>query len=265
MYIIIAIQSSFSKKGMFMKIISITLLVFILFLISSTSFAEDIKSDENIEDEYYDFEEYDVEEDFKEISDPIEPWNRLVFSFNDTFYEYSFKPAAKVYKFVVNEDVRISVRNFFYNLAMPVRFVNDVLQLKIKEAGVELARFGVNSTLGILGVFDVAEKKLDLKKHDEDLGQTLGSIGLGDGFYIVWPFLGPSSLRDTVGLVGDAFLTPINHISDDEMVYALNAYKCTNNVSLRMDDYDDLKESAIDPYTAFKDAYFQYRQAQIKK
>jgi phospholipid-binding lipoprotein MlaA len=148
---------------------------------------------------------------------------------------------------------------------MPVRLVNDVLQFKIKEAGIELVRFGVNSTLGIVGLFDVAEKQLDLKKHNEDFGQTLGSLGLGNGFYIVWPFLGPSSLRDTVGLAGDIYLTPINHLSNDKDVLALNAYKYLNNGSLRIEDYDDLMESAIDPYTAFKDVYFQYRQKQIKK
>ena len=251
-----------------MKTISITLTILLLFLLPVASFADDPGPDGMIEDEYDeydDFEEYDADEDFEEISDPIEPWNRLVFKFNDKFYEYAFKPVARSYNTVIPEKGRISVRNFFYNLAMPVRFVNDVLQFKVKEAGVELARFGVNSTLGIAGLFDVAEKELGLNKHDEDLGQTLGSLGLGDGFYIVWPFLGPSSLRDTAGLVGDTFLTPVNHISDDEPVYALNAYKYLNNGSLRIDDIDALNDSAIDPYTAFKDAYFQYRQEQIKK
>ncbi|GBE41371.1 putative phospholipid-binding lipoprotein MlaA precursor [bacterium BMS3Bbin09] len=258
-----------------MKIISI-ILISILFLLPDLSIAKDLQPDKAVEDgisdeyaaeddEFYNFEEYEVEKNFREINDPIEPWNRLVFKFNDTFYTYAFKPAAKTYNAVVPEKARISVRNFFYNLAMPVRFVNDILQFRIKDAGIELTRFGVNSTLGIVGLFDVAEKKLDLKKHDEDLGQTLGSLGLGNGFYIVWPFLGPSSLRDTTGLVGDTFLAPINNISDDESVYTLNAYKYLNNGALRMEDYDDLKESAIDPYTAFKDAYFQYRQEQIKK
>jgi phospholipid-binding lipoprotein MlaA len=258
------------------RILSIILTAFILFLLPALSFAEDLQPEKAVEngvsdeyaaedDEFDDYLKYEEDEDFEEINDPIEPWNRLVFKFNDKFYELLFKPAAKTYNAVVPEKGRISVRNFFYNLAMPVRFVNDILQFKIKEAGVELARFGVNSTLGIVGLFDVAEKQLDLKKHDEDLGQTLGFLGLGDGFYIVWPFLGPSSLRDTAGLAGDTFLTPINHVSDDEAVYALNAYKYLNNGSLRIEDYDDLKESAIDPYTAFKDAYFQYRREQIKK
>ena len=248
-----------------MKTISI-ILISILFLLPALSFAEDLWPDKAVEDRIAD--EYDTDDefyDFKEINDPIEPWNRLVFTFNDKFYVLVFKPVAKTYNAVVHEKARISVRNFFYNLAMPVRFVNDVLQFRIKDAGVELARFGINSTLGIVGLFDVAEKNLALKKHDEDLGQTLGALGIGDGFYIVWPFLGPSSLRDTAGLAGDAFLTPITHISDNESVYALNGDKYLNDGSLRMDDYDDLKESALDPYTAFKDAYFQHRQKQIKK
>ena len=251
------------------------ILITILFSVPTISFAESPETNTTIadsfldeyleDDEFDDFEEYETEEAFEEINDPIEPWNRLVFKFNDKFYMLVFKPVANTYTAVVPEKGRTSVRNFFYNLAMPVRLVNDILQFKIKEAGIELARFGINSTLGIVGLFDVAEKQLDLKKHDEDFGQTLGSIGLGNGFYIVWPFLGPSSLRDTAGLAGDTFLSPINQVSDDESVYALNAYKYLNNGSLRIKDYDDLKESAIDPYTAFKDAYFQYRQEQIKK
>ena len=247
-----------------------------LFLLPTHTFAEDLQPDVAVEDnspaeqeleddEFYDYEEYEAVEVFEEINDPIEPWNRLVFKFNEKFYDYAFKPVAKTYSFVMPEGARISVRNFFYNLAMPVRFVNDILQFKMNDAGTELLRFSVNSTAGIVGLFDVAENKLGLKKHDEDLGQTLGSYGLGDGLYIVWPLLGPSSLRDTVGLVGDSFLTPINYISDDEARYAVYAYQYLNNGSLRIDDYDDLMESAIDPYTSFKDVYFQYRQEQIKK
>ena len=254
-----------------MKIISI-IFISMLLLLPTCSFAEDpqpdIANEENSsvdDDEFYDFEEYEAVADFEEINDPIEPWNRLVFKFNEKFYDYAFKPVAKTYNFILPEGARISVRNFFYNLTMPVRFVNDTLQFKMKDAGVELTRFGMNSTLGIAGLFDVAEKNHGIKKHDEDLGQTLGSFGLGDGFYIVWPFLGPSSLRDTIGLVGDSFLTPINYISDDEARYALYAIQYLNNGALRLDDYDDLKESAIDPYTSFKDVYFQYRQEQIKK
>jgi phospholipid-binding lipoprotein MlaA len=240
-----------------------------LFLLPSLSFAEDPQTDIAFADDipYDEFDDYmeDTDEEFEEIYDPIEPWNRLVFSFNDTFYEYAFKPVAKTYNAVLLEDVRISVRNFFDNIGMPVRFVNNLLQFKVKEAGTELARFGVNSTLGIFGLFDVADKKLDLKKHDEDFGQTLGTLGLGDGFYIVWPFLGPSSLRDTAGLAGDSFLDPINQISDDESLFAVHAYKHLNNGSLKIEYYDDLKEAAIDPYTAFKDAYYQYRDKQVKK
>ena len=251
-----------------MKILSIILTAFILFLIPALSPAEDLQQDMTVEDEYNgydDFEEYEIDEDYEEINDPIEPWNRLVFKFNDKFYVYIFKPVAKTYNAVLPERGRISVRNFFYNLTSPVRLANDLLQFKMGKAGDELLRFGINTTFGFAGLFDVAEKNLCIKKHNEDLGQTLGNFGLGDGFYIVWPFLGPSSLRDTVGLAGDSFLEPINLLSEGEDRLGVHAYKHLNNGSLRMDDYDDLKESALDPYTAFKDAYFQYRQGQIKK
>lgn len=215
--------------------------------------------------EFYDYPEDEEDGQLEEIYDPIEPWNRLVFGFNDKFYVYIFKPVAKTYNAILLEDIRISARNFFDNIETPVRLVNNLLQLKIKRAGTELARFGVNSTLGIFGIFDVAEKQLDLKKHDEDFGQTLGAFGLGNGIYIVWPLIGPSSLLDTIGRVGDVAISPIDDILDDETYYAVTAYKYLNSGSLKMEYYDDLKESAIDPYTAFKDAYYQYRQEQIKK
>lgn len=240
--------------------------IFILLLLPAMAAAEDPVRDYTFEDDYsYDAEEYWEEEEFEEINDPLEPWNRVVFKFNDTFYIYIFKPVATTYNAVLLEDVRISIRNFFDNIEMPVRFVNNLLQFRIKEAGIELARFGVNSTLGIAGIFDVAEKQLNLKKYDEDFGQTLGSFGLGSGMYIVWPLIGPSSLLDTVGRLGDTAISPTGTMLDDKTFYAATAYKYLNKGSLQLEDYDALKESAIDPYTAFKDAYFQYRRKEIRE
>jgi phospholipid-binding lipoprotein MlaA len=199
------------------------------------------------------------------IADPIEPWNRLMFAFNDRFYFWLVKPAAQGYNFVVPKAVRVRVNNFFDNLAAPIRFANALLQLKFEAAGVELARFLLNSTAGMAGLFDVASERLDLRSSDEDLGQTLGHYGIGQGIYIVWPILGPSSLRDSVGMAGDQFLYPVNYLEDKKAVLGVRAYEYLNRASLRIGDYEDLKESAIDPYVSVRNAYFQYRESQTTK
>jgi len=201
----------------------------------------------------------------KSIADPLESWNRLVFTFNDRLYFWVMKPVARGYNVAVPKGVRVSVRNFFSNLSMPVRFVNAFLQVKIKSAAIELARFGVNTTFGLAGLFDVAKKSFNLESQEKDLGLTLGSYGIGEGLYVVWPFVGPSSLRDTVGTVGDGFLSPVNYISPAEDAFAINAYEYFNDTSLHIGEYEDLKESAVDPYTAVKDAYVQHRRYLIKK
>ena len=175
------------------------------------------------------------------------------------------KPVAKGYNAVVPEKVRTSVNNFFENIATPVWFVNALLQGKIESAGIELARFGINTTLGLAGLLDTAKKQFNLESQRKDTGLTLGFFGIGEGIYIVWPFLGPSSLRDTIGIVGDGFLFPVNYIKPFKDAVSINAYGYFNEVSLRIGDYENLKKSAIDPYIAVKDAYTQHRRYLIKK
>jgi len=209
-------------------------------------------------------DEYESDLDYVGIPDPLEPINRAFFHFNDKLYFWFLKPVASGYKAVVPNPVRRSVKNFFSNLAFPVRFVNCILQAKFDGAGNELGRFLTNSILGLGGFFDVAEKHFDIKAYDEDFGQTLGVYGLGNGFYINWPVLGPSTLRDTIGDAGDYFLDPIYH-ADLETVYdlSINGYEKVNDTSLVIGDYEDLKKSALDPYIAFRDAYFQYRRNKV--
>ncbi|MEW5744971.1 MAG: VacJ family lipoprotein [Nitrospirota bacterium] len=209
------------------------------------------------------FEEEAVEE--AAIADPLEPWNRLMYHFNDRLYFWVLKPVSRGYNAVVPEQARVSVRNFFDNITMPIRFVNSLLQGKPKAAGNELARFGINSTIGIAGLFDVAKMHYDINPQEEDLGQTFGAYGVGGGIYIVWPFLGPSTLRDTVGRVGDGFLNPVTYITPFESQLAVRSYDQVNRTSLQLGEYEDLKEAALEPYVAIKDAYIEYRKAQIKK
>jgi len=197
------------------------------------------------------------------IADPLEPWNRAMFTFNDRFYFWVAKPVARGYSAVIPEWGRVRVSNVFQNITMPVRFVNNLLQLKIRRAGTEVLRFVFNTVAGVGGMFDVA-KNIGLMAQEEDLGQTLGVYGIGNVFYLVWPVLGPSSLRDTVGTVGDYFLDPVNYITPTGSRIGVHALDYTNKTSLHIGDYEDLKESALDPYIAFRNAYFQYRNNKIK-
>ncbi|HSL99193.1 MAG TPA: VacJ family lipoprotein [Candidatus Limnocylindria bacterium] len=199
------------------------------------------------------------------LADPLEPVNRALFVFNDKAYFWVMKPVAQGYRAVVPEVMRISVRNFFSNLAMPIRFVNNLLQGKIRNSGVELLRFALNTTAGIGGLFDPAKDDFRLVPRDEDLGQTFGTYGFGHGLYIVLPLLGPSSLRDAVGRAGDSFLDPVNYVEDTEVAIGAKVLNAENEISLRIGEYEDLKKSAIDPYIAVRDAYSQYREKKVKE
>ena len=199
------------------------------------------------------------------IADPFEPLNRVFFEFNDKLYFYALKPVATGYKAVFPEPVRVGVSDFFHNLAFPVRFANCLLQLKIEGAGMEFARFIVNTFMGVGGFLNAAGSVEGFKRYyDEDLGQTFGVWGAGPGFYICWPFLGPSSLRDTIGMAGDGFLDPVNYAFDEAYeIVSVRAYNAINKTSLTLGDYESLKEAALDPYVSLKDAYYQNRKAKI--
>lgn len=216
--------------------------------------------DEELEDEFED----EFEDEENGIRDPLYWWNKGWYHFNDKFYFWIAKPAAQGYSFIIPEDGRVMIKNFFTNVAMPVRFVNNLLQAQFKHAGEELLRFGVNTTAGVLGLADAATD-LGLKRHDEDFGQTLGVYGLGHGIYVVWPLFGPSSLRDTVGRVGDWFLDPVSYIEPAETSFYIKGGRYVNDTSFRIGDYEALKEAAIDPYTALRDAYFQLRSRELKE
>ncbi len=199
------------------------------------------------------------------VADPIEPFNRAMYHFNDKFYFWILKPVTKGYKYVVPAPLRTAVKNFFDNLIMPVRLANCLLQGKFNSAGNEVTRFVLNTTAGMLGFADPADNYPQLKARDEDLGQTLGTYGIGNGFYIVWPLLGPSTLRDTVGLTGDLFLNPVAYVHPVEAAFEIAALAKVNHTSFHIGDYESLKESAIDPYSAIRDAYIQNRAQKVRE
>ncbi len=210
-----------------------------------------------------DFTDSDIE--FFDINDPIEPFNRGMFWVNDKLYFYLFKPIARGYR-VVPEPARQSAANFFSNLGTPVRFVSSVLQLKFAAAGTELGRLVVNSTAGIGGLFDPAKKYLGWRKKDEDLGQTFGNYGVDNGFYIVWPLLGPSSARDTVGMAGDYFLDPLHYVGMKSLErVALKVLDKETKLSLDKETYESLKRQALDPYVDVRTTYAQHRKGKVKR
>ena len=213
-----------------------------------------------------DFVEEGGEEEKATIADPLEPFNRAMYHFNDKLYFWVLKPVAQGYQKAVPEPARVSVNNFFSNLASPIRIVNCLLQANLSGAATQLGRFLVNTIWGIGGFMDPASgKDIALVKQDEDFGQTLGVYGVGQGFYINWPIFGPSSPRDTVGLVGDFFLHPFTYFTTAwDTSVEIRAYERVNATSLSIGDYESLKEAAIDPYVAIRDAYVQYRLKQVK-
>lgn len=203
------------------------------------------------------------EGDGPHLADPIEPWNRAMFYFNDKVYFWVLKPVTQGYKYAINEDIRGVFSNFYHNIKAPIRIVNNFLQGKPGYAGLELARFLINSTVGVAGFRDYAKEVYGISGRESDFGETLGQYGMGLGFYIVWPFLGPSSPRDTVGFVGDLFLTPTSYLSSDIIsaeTVGIYAHEKVNTTSFHIGDYEAMKASAIDPYVAMRDAYRQYRQ-----
>jgi phospholipid-binding lipoprotein MlaA len=206
------------------------------------------------------------EEEIATIPDPLESFNRAMFRFNDKLYFWVLKPVAQGYKKVVPEAPRVGVNNFFSNLKFPIRFVSCLLQADFSGAATEFGRFAVNTIWGVGGLLDPASsKQLNIPKDEADLGQTLGVYGFGQGFYIVWPILGPYSARDSIGIVGDYFLYPVSYITPWYDWLAVRAYEEVNDTSLMIGDYEFIKEAAIDPYVALRDAYAQYRQKKVEK
>jgi phospholipid-binding lipoprotein MlaA len=234
---------------------------------SSPLYSAQVPQEDPEDSQYDEFDELDeeFEDEGISIADPLEPWNRAMFHFNDRLYFWVLKPASSGYKTVLPQPIRVGVKNFFENLKFPIRFVNCLLQAKFGGAGAELARFTVNSTVGLAGFLDVAKQDLGIHERGEDLEQTLGVYGLGPGIYIHWPILGASSLTGTVGLVGDYYVDPLYYLSETEYTIAAKGYEIVNNTSLSLGDYEDLKGAAVDPYIALRDHYYQSRRKMIKE
>ena len=204
------------------------------------------------------------------VSDPLYGWNYLWFSINDALYHGVFKPVATGYAWVIPAKPRVWVSNFFNNLLFPVRFINDILTGKFDAAFMETSKFVANTSFGVLGFGDVTEgmpRAWEPERPTADgFGQTLGKAGFGHGIYLVWPIIGPSSIRESVGWVADAFCDPLTYGRFTFLEFAaIRTYKNLNALSLQLEgnEYDALTEGAVDKYAAVRDAYIRYRAKKV--
>jgi len=218
-----------------------------------------------------DTDDFDADEDWygandlPAVADPIQPFNRAMYHFNDKMYFWVLKPVATGYNVVVPEPVRVGVKNFFTNLAFPVRFTSSLLQGDFKGVARETGRFTLNTIWGLAGFLDPASLSGDFfARDDADLGETFGVWGIGQGMYIVWPVLGPSSLRDTFAAVGEYFLSPVTYLRPWYVPTGVRSYQSVNDTSLRLGDYEAFVGAAIDPYISMRDAYTQHRTKKIE-
>ena len=193
-------------------------------------------------------------------ADSLESYNRAMFAFNDAVDKAVFKPVAKVYRRVLPEPVTTSIGNFFSNLNDVVVLVNDLLQFKLHLAAMDSSRIVFNTVFGVAGLFDVASQ-IELPKHREDFGQTLGYWGVGEGYYLVLPFLGPSTVRDSLGLVGDFFTNPLTWATTDSdaVAWGLWGLDLINRRSELLRIERALADEQIDPYSFQRSAYLQQR------
>ena len=195
--------------------------------------------------------------------DPIESFNRQVFEFNDVVDRAVLKPVAQAYKFVLPEPVRDCISNVFSNFREPSNAVNNLLQGKPVDAVSDTCRFVVNSTIGLLGCFDPA-RQMGLEKHSEDFGQTLGRWGIGSGPYLVVPILGPSSLRDAIGIYGaEPYLDPNFYINNIPVRNSILGTRVVNQRAELLQADDLISGAALDKYRFIRDGYLQRRQNQV--
>lgn len=242
---------------------------------NNTSVSEEEDFSDEFADEGFADDEFSDEfstESEKEIFDPLSGFNRLMTGFNDGLYVYVLDPVLfRGYNYIP-EQARVSVNNFFENLYYPVSLVNNVFQLKLSHTGSETLRFVINSTLGVLGLFDPARSWFGLEPHQEDFGQTLGHYGVGGGFHIVLPFFGPTNLRDLSGDFIDFYVNPIyyvdlrgyNIVNNTYQGWALISYKQFNKMSIHTEEYENVRQDALDLYPFIRDLYEQNRQKRIE-
>jgi phospholipid-binding lipoprotein MlaA len=228
--------------------------------------AKSVSGESNFPDRIYVLEtsQATASEDFE--SDPWEGFNEVMFNFNREILDrYVLKPTATAWDFVLPDPVQRGVHNLFDNLAVVRRVVNNALQLKLVGAGKEVARFAINSTVGIVGLLDVARDGFGIEQSDEDMGQTFGWWGASPGPYVVLPFLPPLTVRDGIGYAIDSAMTPYVYFVPWYATMGGGAVNIVNERSLNLDRFERVAETTVDLYSAVRNAYLQRRAAAVRQ
>lgn len=252
-----------SRNNIIRRLLLCLILLLGMFLVSSCSSVgnkDHTASQSHSENDPYAIDEDWDEDDLQTYSDPLQPLNKAMFELNDGVYRYGARPLAKFYKAIIPGFLRRSVKNVFDNAHAPVRIINSALQGKGDRAGRETVRFLYNTTAGIGGIWDPAKRYPKLTNiPEEDTDQTFAAWGVGKGYYLFVPLLGPTSVRGIFGTVADTFMYPFSYIEPTEVSIGVTAYEKMNDLSFQLGQYESLIDSSFDPYTAVKDAYYQYR------
>jgi phospholipid-binding lipoprotein MlaA len=201
-------------------------------------------------------------------SDPLSGFNEPMFTFNLKLDDWVLRPVASGYSVIAPQQVREGVGRFFNNVRVIPRFANNLFQLKLAEAGGEVARFGINTTLGVAGIFDPADQWFGLKEHPNDFGLTIRYYNIPTGPYVMLPFFGPSTVGDTVGLIADGAMNPMDYLLPTWLTITVSAgqraVEAVNYRSLHMNQFEEADRYAIDLYGAVQDAYLQTRDHEVK-
>lgn len=213
----------------------------------STSAASDLSEDEITVVSYQE----------SEYHDPLMGFNRAMFAFNDFSYRYVLIPVAKTYNYIAPQPVRTGVSNVFSNIKAPIYIVNHLLQWEPSKAGSTTARFLINTTIGLAGIFDPAKAWFDLPKQETGFSDTLAEYGSGYGTYLVLPFIGPSDLRSGTGVVADYFLNPIPYIAEQPDSTYIMAADAVQGFAPKAESYETLRAKSDDPYLFFRNMYLQ--------
>ena len=202
-------------------------------------------------------------------SDPFSGFNEPMFTFNLKLDDWVLRPVASGYSVIAPQPVREGVGRFFNNVRVIPRFANNLFQLKLIEATDEVARFGINTTLGVAGFFDPADSWFGIEEHPNDFGLTIRYYNIPTGPYLMLPFFGPSTIADTVGLVADGAMNPLDYLVPTWIAVTVSAgqraFEAVNYRSLHMNQFEEADRYAIDLYGAVQDAYLQTRDHEVKK
>ncbi|RUM37890.1 MAG: VacJ family lipoprotein [Desulfobulbus sp.] len=245
-----------SLRGLRIVLLSLLLLTAGWVLPAVSMAAPDQKTVDFLDDDFY-----ENEPDIVDVGDPLESFNRAMFEFNDIAFTWVFNPVATGYSYVIPADIRGSVDNFFSNLQEPLRFINTLLQGRFSDSGAVLTRFVINTIGGVGGLGDPAGRGLGYPRIDATLGETLEVWGVHDGFYLVVPFFGPTTVRDFSGNLVEVYAMSAYYNWTDgwEETAAIYLFEKQNKLSLHLGEYEEMKQLSFDPYVAVRNGYFQHR------